>query len=122
MTLLKKPKCPICELGIRFKKVELQSSSPNPSSLSCTHKQAQYVCAGGYDVCELALHIYIAATNKGISSANTDNYRFALERYIEFVEFCLDNNLKGKLFAYCDKYGRISDRDRALLLGQAFTK
>lgn len=122
MTLLKKPQCPICELGIRFKKIELHSSSPNPSSLCGSHKQAQYVCAGGYDVCELALHIYVAATSKSISSANTDNYRFALERYIEFVEFCLDNNLKGKLFAYCDEYGRLSSRDRALLLEQAFTK
>lgn len=120
MALLKKPQCPICELGIRFKKVELHSSSPSPSSLCGSHKQARYVCAGGYDVCELALHIYVAATSKSIQSPRTDNYRYALERYIDFVNFCVDNNLKLKLFAYCDEYGNLSGRDKAMLLNHTF--
>lgn len=118
--MLKKPKCPICELDIKFKKTIVHSTSTHQSALAGEYKSSQYVCAGGYDVCEVALYMYIAATSKSISSANTDNYRFALERYIQFVEFCVDNNLKDKLFAYCDECGNLSGRNKAMLLDHAF--
>lgn len=117
--MIKKPKCPICELDIKFKKTIVHSTSTSPSALGGEYKSSKYVCAGGYDVCEVALYMYITATSKSIQSPRTDNYRYALKRYIEFIDFCIDNDIQSKLFAYCDKNGKLSDKDKGFLLDSA---
>lgn len=127
---LVKPKCPICESDIELIVISINAgSSSDVSLLGGSYETAQYKCKLDAGICDLADTMYQAVTNQTTqiniprSGDNTTKkqhqsmyWRLALSEYFKYIDFCVDNEVSNKIWAYTNDKGVISNKDRNFLI------